>query len=237
MLHQQRLLIERLEAARKALVRQAVGDERRRIARELHDLAGHTLAAMLLHVTGARHVLGRDLVEVERALREAEQVGRASKDQIRATVASLRTTEPGVEPALPTGASLPLLVEEYRRAGLVITQSIDPILLSVSGPVAVAMHRIGREALANIARHASRNSVRFEALLDDTKSEASVRLVITDHGRRALPPDPTAGRFGLVGMGERASSLGGEFTAAPTADGWSVAATLPLSAATERIPS
>ena len=99
-------LIAQLDAARGALAAQAVAEERRRIARELHDLAGHTLAAMLLHVTGARHVLRRDLDDAERALEDAESVGRASLDQIRATVAALRTDERGTDPALVASADL-----------------------------------------------------------------------------------------------------------------------------------
>ena len=85
-LHRQRRLIDELEQARRALATQAVAEERRRIARELHDLAGHTLAAVLLHVTGARHVLRRDVDEAERALLGAEAVGRASLEQIREVV-------------------------------------------------------------------------------------------------------------------------------------------------------
>ena len=122
----QRHLIDQLERARQALADQAVAEERRRIARELHDLAGHTLAAVLLHVTGARHVLHRgDVDEAERALTDAETVGRASLDQIRATVASLRTEERGTDPSLAGVADLPALVEDYRRAGLSIDSSID----------------------------------------------------------------------------------------------------------------
>lgn len=83
-LRRQGTVIAELERAREALAEQAVAEERRRIARELHDLAGHTLAAVLLHVTGARHVLRRDVDEADRALRDAEAVGRASLDQIRA---------------------------------------------------------------------------------------------------------------------------------------------------------
>ena len=72
----------------------------------MHDLAGHTLAAMLLHVTGARHVLRRDIDEAEQALLEAETIGRSSLDQIRATVASLRTDERGTDPPLAASADL-----------------------------------------------------------------------------------------------------------------------------------
>ena len=77
-LRRQRVLIEQLGAARVALAEQAVADERHRIARDLHDLAGHTLVTVLLHVTGARHVLRRDLDEAERALLQAETVGRGA---------------------------------------------------------------------------------------------------------------------------------------------------------------
>lgn len=91
----QRILIGELESARESLAEVAVAEERRRMARELHDLTGHTLAAVLLHVTGARHVLRRDVEEAERALVEAEAVGRSSMDQIRSAVTALRTSERG----------------------------------------------------------------------------------------------------------------------------------------------
>ena len=78
-----------------------MAEERRRIARELHDLAGHTLAAVLLHVTGARHVLRRDVDEAERALLEAEtSAGRAST-RSATTVAALRTNERGTDRRWP----------------------------------------------------------------------------------------------------------------------------------------
>ena len=158
-LRQQQLLIEELRNAREALAEQAVAEERRRIARELHDLAGHTLAAVLLHVTGARHVLRRDIDEAERALVDAETVGRASLDQIRATVAALRTDERGTDPALAGSADLGALAEEYRRAGLAVTTTIEPVVADLGGPVGTALHRIARESLANVARHAPGNRV------------------------------------------------------------------------------
>jgi len=226
-LRRQRALIDELEQAREVLAEQAVAEERRRIARELHDLAGHTLAAVLLHVTGARHVLRRDLDEAERALVDAETVGRASLDQIRATVAALRTDERGTDPSLAGSADVEDLVEEYRRAGLVIEASIGPAATSPEGPVGTAVHRIAREALANIARHAPSNRVELRI---DT-ADAEVRLLVADHGRPAEPPDTGAGHFGLVGMRERARALGGDLEAEPSSDGWRVTARLPLAAA------
>src|SRR5262245_25811812 len=226
-LQRQRALIAELEAARRSLADQAVADERRRIARELHDLAGHTLAAMLLHVTGARHVLRRDLDESERALREAEAVGRSSLDQIRATVAGLRTTEHAVDPALPGSADLAALIDDYRRAGLTIDERIAPGAAGIDGPAGTALHRICREALSNVARHAPGNRVEIELAVDGEGRGARARVLVADHGRRARPSGDGP-HFGVVGMMERARALGGELRAAPTADGWRVEATIPV---------
>jgi signal transduction histidine kinase len=225
-LRRQRTLIEQLEAAREALAEQAVAEERRRIARDLHDLAGHTLAAVLLHVTGARHVLRRDLDEAERALVQAETVGRSSLDQIRTTVGSLRTSERGTDPALPGSADLMGLVEEYRRAGLEVSGVVAPAAASIEGPVGAALHRISREALTNVARHAPGN--RVELLVDRDDATDQVRLVVADHGRAPVVGADDDGHYGLVGMRERARAVGGELEAGPTTDGWRVEARLPL---------
>jgi signal transduction histidine kinase len=228
-LRRQRMLIEQLEAAREALAEQAVAEERRRIARDLHDLAGHTLAAVLLHVTGARHVLRRDLDEAERALVQAETVGRSSLDQIRATVGSLRTSERGTDPALPGSADLIGLIDEYRRAGLEVSGVVASAAASIEGPVGAALHRISREALTNVARHAPGN--RVELVVDRDDATREVRLVVADHGRAAVAGADDDGHFGLVGMRERARAVGGELEAGPTADGWRVEARLPLAPA------
>jgi signal transduction histidine kinase len=223
-LRRQQILIDRLEATQHALAEQSVLEERRRMARELHDLAGHTLAAMMLHVTGARHVLRRDLDEAERALHQAEAVGRSSLGQIRATVTMLRTDEHGTDAALPGSAELSDLVDEYRHAGLRVTTSwTSP--LDIDGPLGTAIHRITREALANVALHAPSN--RVDVTVDVLDSEGMVRLAVVDHGTRPASPPGTSG-FGLVGMRERARALGGEVEAGPTDDGWRVEARLPI---------
>ncbi len=231
--YRQERLIEQLEQARRALADQEVAEERRRIARELHDLAGHTLAAMLLHVTGARHVLRRDLAEAERALIDAETVGRASLDQIRATVASLRADERGTDPSLAGVADIAALVDDYRRAGLVVDLAIDESAAELSGPVGVAVHRVAREGLANVAQHAPGN--RVEVRVD--RDADGVRLLVVDWGRPASAPDPQGLHFGLVGMAERTRSVGGRFDAGPTADGWRLDAYFPNAGADQFVPS
>jgi signal transduction histidine kinase len=226
-LQRQRRLIAQLEEARRSLAEQAVAEERRRIARELHDLAGHTLAAMLLHVTGARHVLRRDIDESERALRDAEAIGRASLDQIRGTVAALRTTERGVDPPVAGSGDLAALVDDYRRAGLRIDARIAPGVAGLGGSAGTALHRICREALSNVARHAPGNHVEIEVAVDGEVGTARARVLVADHGRRPRPPGDGP-HFGVIGMEERARSLGGHLRAAPTADGWRVEATIPV---------
>lgn len=222
LLWRQRHLILELEAARRALADQAVADERRRIARELHDLAGHTLAATLLHVTGARHVLRRDPDEAERALEEAEAVGRDGLDQVRATVAALRTAESGVDPPLADGRSLTDLVARYRAAGITVHTDLDPTIEDLTGPAAVATQRIVGEALANVGRHAPDQQVDVRVAVGAT----AIDLTVRDRGRR--PPAGSRAGFGLTGMTERARALGGEVTAGPDGDGWLVHARLPL---------
>ncbi len=212
-LRRQRVLIEQLEAARGALADRAVAEERQRIARDLHDLTGHTIAAVLLHVTGARHVLRRDIDEADRALIQAETIGRSSLDQIRTTVAALRTSERGTDAALPGSADLIALVEEYRHAGLDVTAVIAPPIADIEGPLGTALHRISREALANVARHAPGNRVELTVALE--APGGPVRLVVADHGRAAVAPTRDDGHFGLVGMRERARALGGELGRGP----------------------
>jgi signal transduction histidine kinase len=92
------------------------------------------------------------------------------------------------------------------------------------------LHRIARESLANVARHAPSNRVELSV---ETIGAAggclpNVRLVVADHGHRPTSPrdDPTA--FGVVGMRERARGLGGELSAGPAGDGWRVEAVLPF---------
>lgn len=125
------------------------------------------------------------------------------------------------------------MVESYRRAGLTIDVDIDDSATAIDGPPGVALHRIVRESLANVARHAPQNRVEVRLSCHDT----DVRLVISDRGHARVAATPStppeslrsdAAHFGLIGMAERARALGGDFDAGPTSDGWQVTATLPL---------
>lgn len=214
-----------LDATRKELARQALLSERRRIARDVHDLVGHGLAAMMLQITSARHVLRRDPAAAEEALCSAEQAGRRGMEELRRTVSLLRSDEEAeVRTPLPSATEVGVLVDEVRAAGLTVELRTRGDLSRVPPAIGIAIYRIAQEALANAARHAPRaRTVLLLELTDD-----HVQLATTSNGAPARRPDPDRPHYGIVGMRERAVSLGGELEARPAEDGWLVSCRIPL---------
>ncbi|MFL6128301.1 MAG: histidine kinase [Mycobacteriales bacterium] len=221
-----RALVAELTATRERLAEQAVQLERRRIAGDLHDLVGHSLGVLLLHVTGARRRLRDDPAAAEEALRQAEAIGRAGLAEVRRDVAALRDERGAGLAPVPTAADVPELVG--RTAG--------PVELTVTGdlagvePVAgLAVYRVVQESLANAARHAPGAAVQVEV---DVRPEA-VEVVVRDAGGAGAAPD--AGGVGLVGMRERVEALGGRLSAGPAGTGWAIRAAIP--AGPDRTPA
>ena len=216
-----------LQATRRELAEQAMLEERRRIARDVHDFVGHGLAAVMLQVTSARHVLRRDPAAAEEALLSAEEVGRRSMQELRRTVAVLRSDdEPGVLPSVPSAVEIPALVDHARAGGLAVELHVSGDLSEISPSVGVAVYRIVQEALANAARHAPR----ARTVLELNLSDGHISLVAETVGPVVAAPanEPQRRRYGLIGMRERATALGGEFAAGPTSDGWRVSCKLRL---------
>jgi signal transduction histidine kinase len=227
-------LTRELEATRRELARQALLAERRRIARDVHDFVGHGLAAVMLQVTSARHVLRRDAASAEEALRSAEEVGRRSMQELRRTVALLRSEDDAeVPPPLPSAAEIAELVDQGRAGGLALELRMRGDLSRIPAGVGVALYRIAQEALANAARHAPNARTVLGLELADRR----VRLVADTTGPIAAAPaiESERPRYGLIGMRERAAALGGRFAAGPTPDGWRVTCELPLDA-TDELP-
>jgi signal transduction histidine kinase len=216
-----------LQATRRELAEQAMLEERRRIARDVHDFVGHGLAAVMLQVTSARHVLRRDPAAAEEALLSAEEVGRRSMQELRRTVALLRSDdEPGVLPPVPSAVEIPALVDHARAGGLAVELRVSGDLSEISPGVGLAVYRIVQEALANAARHAPR----ARTVLELNLSDGQVQLVAMTVGPVIAAPanEPQGHHYGLIGMRERATALGGKFAAGPTSDGWRVSCQLPL---------
>ena len=224
----QEQLADQLEDTRRELAQQALVAERRQIARDVHDFVGHGLAAVMLQVTSARHVLRRDPGAAEDALRSAEEVGRRSMRELRRTVALLRSDdETGVEPPLPSVAEIPALVDQARAGGLAVELQTRGDLSSIPPGVGVAVYRITQEALANAARHAPRAQTSLGLELTNGR----VAIVAETTGpivTSSSPSERERPKYGLIGMQERATALGGEFAAGPTPSGWRMSCQLPV---------
>jgi signal transduction histidine kinase len=160
-------------------------------------------------------------------LRSAEDLGRRSMNELRRTLALLRSDdEAGVAPPLPSATEIATLVDHARAGGLDVELRIRGDLSRISPSVGVAAYRIAQEALANAALHAPR----AQTVVGLELADGDVRLEVESNGRDV---DRAGGerqrpRYGLVGMRERATALGGEFAAGPTPDGWRVRCRLPL---------
>lgn len=225
LMRSQRLLLAEQIQAQTMLAEHAAADERRRIAREIHDVIAHSLSVTLLHVTGARRGLqqDRDVDDAVEALEQAEQLGRQAMADIRRTVGLLdrgpmKTTP---EPAIH---DIAILVKDFERAGLAVTLRIAGPTERVSGVLGLALYRIAQESLANIAKHApdSKAAVVLEV------SANSAKLEIANQLPAAVSAAPSSEGRGLRGMRQRVELLGGAIDAGPTDDGWAVRADVPL---------
>lgn len=217
--------IEELQHARSIVADQAAVHERRRIARDVHDLVGHSLSVVMLHVTGARHLVRKNPEEAERALEQAEAAGRDSLAEIRRTVGLLRDDSDSAAGALPSPdlTDLAALVDEFKLAGLDVSLDTDGDVGRVEGAAALAGYRIVQEALTNASRHTVGARVTVAVKVGESVYDVLVR------NEGGVASDAQAGSgFGLISMRERAKSIGGSLIAGPTPSGWTVEATLPV---------
>ncbi|MDY6996965.1 MAG: histidine kinase [Actinomycetota bacterium] len=223
---QQQLLLEQRQAQQQ-LAEHAAADERRRIAREVHDVIAHSLSVTLLHVTGARRGLqeDRDIDEAVDALEEAERLGRQAMADIRSTVGLLddavakTAPEPGVR-------DLPDLVDDFVRAGLSVSLQASGPQEGVSAAAGLALYRIAQESLANVAKHAPDADSAMTLVV--TSGDAGVAtLTVTSRLPAPVGAPGTEGR-GMRGMRQRVQLLGGTISAGPVGDRWIVRADVPL---------
>ncbi|MFE3541485.1 sensor histidine kinase [Nocardia sp. NPDC059177] len=202
----------------------AADEERRRIAREVHDVIAHSLSITLLHLTAARRALQTDddVTEAVDALVDAERLGRQAMADIRRTVGML-DAGPALRVPEPSAADIDELIGDFRRAGLAIDYHRTGDLTVVEGAVGHALYRIGQESLANVAKHAPGNAATVR--LDVSTERAA--LMVTN----PLPLGPA--RHGDTGMGvrgmrKRTELLGGTIIAGAADDAWLVRAVFPL---------
>lgn len=227
---QQRRLIVSMREAQANLAAAAAADERHRIGRDLHDMVGHSFSVVLLHLAGARHLMGTDPERAEAALRQAEDVGRRSMDDLRGSLALLRSADDSYTPVGDLG-SLAGLVDGMRTAGLDVTFSASGDLGSVDAVVGLVVYSVAREALTNAAKHAASGPVTCAIAVDE-------RAVLRVTNRTRPGADASNGAsngasigpsgHGLSGMHERVSAVGGTLRVGQVGDEWTVVVDVPV---------
>ena len=220
---EERALRAEREAERER--RLAAAEERGRIARDLHDSAGHAINVILVHAGMGRLQTERDPERAREAFATIEEVARETVGEIDQMVRVLRedaSLDGEVEP--PAGlASLEGLVERQRASGLDVTSSIYGERRPLPAAVDRGAYRIIQEALTNAARHGNGNA-RVQVAFGERDVEVFVENVLVP-GR---PARSEGGGHGLVGMRERAALLGGSLKAGPREGRFEVRARLPI---------
>jgi signal transduction histidine kinase len=216
---EERALRAEREAERER--RLAAAEERTRIARDLHDSAGHAINVILVQAGAARLLQEQDLARSREALETIEEVARDTLSEIDELVRALREdgSPEGVEPP-PGLAALDTLAERYRASGLALTVRVDGSRRPLSPGVDQAAYRILQEALTNAARH-GRGSADVEVAFRSSAVEITVTNAARPNG------DARGGGHGIVGMRERATLLGGSLEAGPNDGLFRVRAHLP----------
>ncbi|MGN6757254.1 MAG: histidine kinase [Thermomicrobiales bacterium] len=179
-------------------------EERARLAREIHDTLAQSLTAIALHLEGGLHQLERSPTEARERLERALATCRASLEEARRSVLNLRTV-PLAERPLP--AALAALGRAFTsETGIRVRMRVaDGDCTGLPLRTEGELYRIAQEALANVRRHAKASEV-IVTLQADARG---VRLTVRDDGVGFTPGAARDGRYGLLGMRERAALLGG----------------------------
>ena len=220
---EERALRAEREAERER--RLAAAEERGRIARDLHDSAGHAINVILVHAGMGRLQTERDPEKAREAFATIEEVARETVGDIDEMVRVLREDAPPpgeVEP--PAGlASLEGLVERHRAAGLDVTSSIHGERRPLPAAVDTGAYRIIQEALTNAARHGNGN-----ARVQIDFGERELAVLVENVLGPSRPARSEGGGHGLVGMRERAALLGGSLEARAREGRFEVRTRLPI---------
>jgi signal transduction histidine kinase len=214
----------RAEREREQQARTAVAEERARIARELHDVVGHSVSVMTVQASGVRRLLRPDQDREREALLVVERTGREALAEMRRMVGVLRRPEeaPALAPQ-PSLNHLNRLVDQAREAGLPVELRIEGEAIQLPAGIDLTAYRLVQEGLTNVVKHAE--ATRAEVLVN--YGDGYLEVTVRDDGKGLGNGD--GGGHGLVGMRERVSVYGGEIDAGPqTGGGYRLRAKLPL---------
>ena len=219
------------ERQRELRARQAVADERTRIARELHDVVSQALGVIVMQAGGAGSVPVLEEPDAKAVLATIEQTGRQAFAEMRRLVGVLRDDDEAAALApQPTVGEIPALLARLASAGLDVDLEMEGTRREAPAGVELSAYRIVQEALTNTLKHSGAG----HATVRLSWSQDHLEVEVSDDGPAAdvtvPPPVPAdSGGKGLIGMRERVMLFGGELEAGPSPHGgYRVAARLPL---------
>jgi signal transduction histidine kinase len=220
--------IELAERERDLAAREAIVEERARIAREMHDVIAHHVSMIVVQAGAERSVLDEgatDISATRDVLATVEESGRSALIEMRRLLGMLR--EGGKDPLSPQPslADVPALVGQLQEAGLSVELTVDGEPSELPDGIGLSAYRVVQEALTNALRHAGDAQATVHILY----GADSIELEIADNGSGDASSASGGGGHGLVGMRERVALYGGRFqaTRAP-GGGFVVKAALPI---------
>lgn len=211
--------------AREQRASRAIAEERNRIARELHDVIGHSVSVMTVQASAVRRRLRPEQATEREALQTVEAVGREALTEMRRMVGVLRQAGDQADREPPPGLDqLDRLAAKFRAAGLPVQVHVSGEVRALAPGLDLTAYRLVQEGLTNTLRHASSP---HEAEVAIEYGEEALELAVRDDGQ-SLAARPEAGH-GLLGLTERVSVYGGRLVArARDQGGFELLATLPL---------
>jgi len=218
-----------LEADRERKAHQAVVDERRRIAQELHDVVAHAMSVIAVQAGVGAHVIDTNPDEARKSLAAIESTSREALQEMRRMLGVLREEgdAKGLHTSGPGPADLDALVAKVEAAGVPVTLRYEGDLTKfIPSSVRVNAFRVMQEALTNVVKHAGKASV----LLTVGRDPGMLWVEVVDDGRGLSATPSTDGTgVGLAGMQERVALFGGRLETGPQpGGGFRVAAYFPF---------
>jgi signal transduction histidine kinase len=217
-----------LEAEQEARAREAVADERARMARELHDIVGHALNLIVIQSGGAQRVLDTRPEVSREALASIEATGREALTEMERMLGVLRPASNGDAEAGPQAglSQLDTLASHVSDAGIPVEVIVEGDRRDVPASVELSIYRIVQEALTNCLKHSGAS--RANVTLRYEPDAVEVEVVDNGHGIGEARSNDYRGGRGQIGMRERVALFGGEIEMGPvTAGGYRVWARLP----------
>jgi signal transduction histidine kinase len=216
----------RAAEAQEAATERAAAEERRRIAREMHDVVAHSVSMMVVQAGGARRILDRDPQRAVAAAELIERTGREALTEMRRLLGVFHADDEAAayEPQ-PSLRQVATLVERARAAGVPVTLDVEGTRPELPAGVDLAAYRVVQEALTNVVKHSGGAATEVRVRY----GPAAVEVTVVDRGGGTMEPRLDGGGHGLAGMRERVRVYGGELHAGRRrGGGFEVRALLPL---------